>query len=69
MDARAYLDAVGEDAAEAACIAAGTKLVYLKQIAAGVRRPSPELAEKLVEASGGRLDFKTLLFSRKQPDA
>ena len=65
MDAGTYIKNVGEIAAETACKQAGTKLVYLKQIASGHRRPSPELAKKLVKASGNQLDFEALLFARK----
>lgn len=46
--------------------AAGTDPQYLRQCAIGWRnkRPSPELAMKLIEADG-RLDFKALLLPPK----
>lgn len=39
---------------------AGTKPIYLYQIAAGVRRPSPAMAKSLHEASGFAVSLHTL---------
>lgn len=61
MDALEFIEAVDEAEAARVAEAAGTKLVYLKQIANGHRRPSVVLAEKLVTASDGRMDFVRLL--------
>lgn len=65
MNAKAYLDKYGKDGAEKVAIKAGTKLSYFTQIAAGIRRPSVELAKRLVKASAGELDFVELLSNKK----
>lgn len=66
MDARTFLDTHGEERCKRVAAAAGTKIGYFKQIAYGHRRPSPELAQKLVKSSGGELDFMSLLIRRPQ---
>lgn len=65
MDAKTFLDTHGEDRSRQVAEGAGTKLGYFKQIAYGHRRPSPDLAERLVTSSEGELDFVSLLKSRK----
>lgn len=65
MDAHTFKDEFGKAECEAVAAAAGTNYAYFKQIAAGDRRPSIELAERLVAASGGRLDLLMLLTSKK----
>jgi hypothetical protein len=62
MDARAFLDAFGVDEAERVCARAGTKIVYFRQIANGHRRPSTQLAKRLADESGNRMDVISLLF-------
>lgn len=64
MNAREYLDKHGKERAEAVAKAAGTNLAYFCQIAAGIRRPSVNLAQRLVKASKGELEFVALLTSK-----
>lgn len=65
MDAKQYLDKYGKDGAEKVAHKAGTKLSYFLQMTTGVRRPSVGLAERLVKASSGELDFVSLLTAKK----
>lgn len=65
MDAQTFKTEFGIDECEAVAAAAGTNYAYFHQIATGVRRPSVELAEKLVTASDGRLDLVGLLTNKK----
>lgn len=69
MDARTFLDTHGEERCRQVAEAAGSKLGYFKQIAYGHRRPSPDLAERLVESSGGELDFISLLTRKRSDEA
>ena len=55
MDIATYLQQYGYPAATVLAQRAGTRLIYLKQIAWGLRRPSAELALRLEHASGGLL--------------
>lgn len=64
MDAREFLKAYGSSEAEIVAVRAGTNLNYFRQLACGARRPSVELALRLVEASDHRLDFNKLLLAR-----
>jgi hypothetical protein len=58
---------------EAIAQASGTTYGYLEQLAYGKsrdgkpRRPSPELALKIAEASGGRITFEELIWPRGKP--
>jgi len=61
MNAREYIDKYGKEKAEAVAKAAGTNMAYFSQLAAGFRRPSVKLAQRLVDASGGELGFVELL--------
>lgn len=61
MDAKTFLEVFGKAKAESVAKAAGTNYAYFSQIAHGHRRPSPRLAQKLVNASKGKLDFRALL--------
>jgi hypothetical protein len=61
MNAREFLQEFGSTEAEKVAIAAGSNLAYFSQLACGARRPSFELAEKLVTASDGRLDVLALM--------
>ena len=65
MDAKQFLDQFGREDAQRVAESAGTSFGYFYQIALGHRRPSVELAERLVEASESRLDFVALLRSKK----
>ena len=66
MNAYDFYKTEPKETVEAVAAKAGTTFDYFKQIALGNRRPSVSLAEKLVSASGGRLDFVSLLtFTRK----
>ena len=66
MNALTFLKMVGSEEAGRVALLAGTTLAYFKQIAYRHRRPSPELAEKLEEASSGRLDFRSLLSQKRK---
>ena len=66
MNAREFLDKFGGAEAEQVAVAAGTNLPYFEQLACGARRPSFELAERLVAASGGRLDVLALLRAKTE---
>ena len=72
MDARTYLDTHGQAGAEALVervVAAGGKCTvgYFKQIAYGYRRPSFELAEKMVEHDPRKeLDLASLMRARRK---
>ena len=61
MDAKTFLEVNGKAEAEAVATRAGTNYAYFSQIAYGHRKPSARLAQALVDASDGRLDFKQLL--------
>lgn len=65
VDAKAFLAKYPDEAA-AVCERAGTKVVYLKQLASGFRRPSPEMAQRLALASSGRMDVLSLLFPKQR---
>lgn len=64
MDAQTFKEQFGKEECESIAASAGTNYAYFHQIATGVRRPSVELAERLVEASGNRLDLLSLLRSK-----
>lgn len=66
MDTISYIKKHGWEKAEAVAEAAGTNRAYLSQIAHGHRRPSVELAERLVEASDGEMDLVSLLTHPKK---
>lgn len=61
MNTREFLKEFGSSEAERVAIAAGSNLAYFSQLACGARRPSFELAEKLVVASDGKLDVLALM--------
>lgn len=67
MDALEFLKTFGRAAAEKLASDAGTSYAYFNQIAYGHRRPSVELALKLVEESAQRLSFERLLLSKRPP--
>lgn len=66
MDAKKYLDLYGKDKATEVAIKAGTTWQYFYQIARGDRRPSVEMAQKLVEASGSELGLMAMLTAPKK---
>lgn len=66
MNARQFLDLYGKDRVKEVAEKAGTIYPYFLQMAAGKRRPSVELAKKLVEASDHQLDFVSLLSSKTE---
>lgn len=73
MDARAFLDKHGKEICVRVAKLAGTKWVYFSHIAYGHRRPSPDLARRLVAASAGvvrkpddQLDFESLLPPKRE---
>lgn len=63
----AFLAAQGKEETARVCSAAGTSLVYFEQVAKGSRNFSRKLAERLEEASGGRLDRVALVFGTNPP--
>lgn len=62
MDARTWWKSVGTEKARLVVQESGTNWAYFVHIAAGRKRPSPELARKLIAASGGELTLEGLLF-------
>jgi hypothetical protein len=60
MNARQFLDEYGTAEARRVAEAAGTKLIYIQQIAGNHRTPSPEMAYALVKASGNRMTMRCL---------
>lgn len=65
MDAQTFKDTFGIEESERVAIAAGSNYAYFHQIATGHRRPSVDLAEKLVDASEGRLELIALLKAKR----
>lgn len=64
MNAKQYLDTVGREKAAQVAIEAGTTMEYFLHIAYGYRRPSFELAERLVAASKNKMQLVPLLRSK-----
>ena len=69
MDAKTFIKVHGRERAKQVAEAAGTSFEYFGQMASGRRRPSVKLAQKLVDASNGELDFVALLTSFQQTEA
>ena len=61
MDAMTYWKAHGREAVMQLCDKVGTTYNYWKHIANRRKRPSVDLARRLVEHSGGKLTFEKLL--------
>jgi transcriptional regulator with XRE-family HTH domain len=61
MNATDYFELRGTKKAREVAEKAGISYPYFWQISRRLRRPSPEVAERLVEASGHELDFVSLL--------
>lgn len=64
MNTREFIDLYGAAEAERVAQKAGSNLSYFKQLASRHRRPSVKLAQRLVEASDGKLDFVSLLTAK-----
>lgn len=60
MDVRDYLKAHDGETVEGVAVKAGTSVAYLRQLSGKHRRPSPELAKKLVQASDGAMTLAKL---------
>lgn len=60
MDLKTYLQHHKARARRALAEAAGTKLIYLRQISHGRRRPSADLAIRLEHVSGGLITAREL---------
>lgn len=65
MDAKTFIEKFGTDEASRIAASAGTNYSYFSQIAYGHRRPSVQLADRLVEASDHRLSFEALMRSKR----
>jgi hypothetical protein len=72
VDALAFMEKHGKAVTERVAKSAGTNMRYFSQIAHGHRRPSVELAERLVQASADevespleQLDFVSLMKAKK----
>jgi len=61
MNAKQFLKEFGKERAVKVAEKVGISYGYFGQYVTGVRRPSVEMAEKLVKASDGDLDFVSLL--------
>lgn len=57
---RLWMAKTPSDVRETVAKAAGTSVGHLRQLAGGHRKASPELAERLQEASGGELTIAGL---------
>ena len=66
MNAKQYREKFGKLGCQALAEAAGTNYDYFYQIAIGHRRPSVELAQRLVEASDGQLELIALLTQKTE---
>lgn len=63
MNAQQFLDLYGWKRAERVAADAGTTRAYFWQVATGRRNASPALAVRIVRASGGEIDFHSLVWS------
>lgn len=64
MDAMTFWKLAGIEKTRRVCFDAGTTYEHFKHIAHKRRRPSVELANKLIKASDGQMTFEKLLFSK-----
>ena len=68
MNVKDYCDLYGKEKAWKVAEKAGSNWRYMEQLRRQVRRPSPDLAARLVAASDHELDFVSLLkVEIKQP--
>jgi hypothetical protein len=65
MDAMTFWKQAGIEKTRDVCIQAGTTYEHFKHIAHKRRRPSVELANKLIKASNGLMTFEQLLFTKE----
>jgi hypothetical protein len=65
MDAMSFWKKSGIEKTRDVCFLAGTTYEHFKHIAHKRRRPSVELAHRLIKASKGGMTFEKLLFSKK----
>lgn len=66
MDALEWWKSVGSPQARQAVEAAGTSWEYFQHIAHRRKRPGPDLARRLIAASGGAMTLDELLFPKAQ---
>jgi len=66
LNLKTFIDTYGKDEATRVAKEAGTIWQYVYQCAEGYRRPSVELAQKLVKASDYRLDLVAILTAEKR---
>lgn len=66
MDALTWWKSVGTPQAREAIKSAGTSWDYFVHIAHKRKRPGPDLARRLIAASGGALTLDELLFPKVQ---
>lgn len=66
MNAKQFQEVYGRERAKEVAAGAGISYPYFYQIVTGRRRPSVELAQKLVKASGGEMGFTALLTAEKR---
>lgn len=64
MDAMTFWKKAGIQETRQVCELAGTTYEHFKHIAHKRRRPSVELANKLIKASNSQMSFKELLFTK-----
>ncbi|NBQ17290.1 transcriptional regulator [bacterium] len=64
LDAMSFWKQAGIDETRRVCELAGTSYEHFKHIAHKRRRPSVELANRLIKASNGQMSFEKLLFSK-----
>ena len=69
MNAREFLDHHGKAKVKEVCKTAKTTYAYFTQLATGNRRPSPELARALAEASDNQMTLEELLFPQQKTDS
>ena len=62
MNAREFFDAYGRHEARKVAIQAGSSYDYIYQLAYGYRRASRTMAERLEQASEGRMDRVSLVW-------
>ena len=65
MNAKDFLDLYGKEKATEVAEKAGTNYRYFYQMSRGTRRPSVELAQRLITASDNKLDFVSLLKAKR----
>jgi len=69
VDLKQFIKEYGREEGQKLAEKAGTSWPYIYQCANGYRRPSVEMATKLVEASDGRLDLLAMLTAEKKQES